>query len=256
MRTPKKQSPTPKQEQRTTIQGSKLEVRESAGVKKLAGYAVVFNSPTDIAGQFTEIIAPGSFTRTLREDDQVMLLDHQSALLLGRRSATTLKLTQDIQGVFFELSLPNSPLGQEVYEGVRLGNWAGCSFGFQVRDDEWTQDAKGDLTRTVKDVRCLETTITAFPQYTDTTIDIRSIRAKLKRDSDANPDDDCPDADKDADGNCPDNEENRCDCECTFCEDGDCADCSDPDCDDESCEDCPATRQRNAHLELLKRRIR
>jgi phage head maturation protease len=63
-----------KNELRTTLQGSRLEARaaQDGSAKKLKGYCVVFNSPTDI-GDFTEIIARGSFTRTLREEDQIML---------------------------------------------------------------------------------------------------------------------------------------------------------------------------------------
>jgi len=160
MKNSKKPKPPqqPKHEIRTTIQGSKLEVREQNGSKKLAGYAVVFNSPTDI-GDFTEIIAPGSFTRTLREDDQVLLRDHKSELLLGRVSAGTLKLTQDGDvGLWFEVTLPNTALGQDTYENVRLNNLQGCSFGFLVRHDTWTQDSSGRLTRVIDDVLCVEVT--------------------------------------------------------------------------------------------------
>jgi HK97 family phage prohead protease len=261
----KQKKHTSTRELRTTIQGSRLEVREQNGTKKLAGYAVVFNSPADLI-DFTEIIAPGSFTRTLREDDQVMLRDHKSELLLGRVSAGTLKLTQDDIGLAFELTVPNTSLGQDTYESVRLGNLQGCSFGFLVRHDTWKQDGNGRLTRIIDDVMCMEVTLTAFPAYEATSVDLRSIREKLKkcskRDLDDDDDDyrpecdpDAPDYDPDA---CPDEDddvEERCSCECSSCSEGDCEDCTNPDCDDDDCDGCPI-QTRQAHSALLLRRLR
>lgn len=260
-----KKQPKQKKEIRSTIQGSKLEAREAQdGSKKLKGYAVVFNSPADI-GDFTEIVAPGSFTQTLREDDQVMLRDHQSELLLGRRSAKTLILTQDEIGVAFELAVPNTSLGQDTYENVRLGNLKGCSFGFIVRDSDWQQDRDGKLTRVIKNVQCFETTLTAFPAYPATSVDTRSVRSKLKLKRDDDDDEldvcneDSPDYDPDAcqawkDDDDGDDEE-ECECECQQCGDDRCEKCSNVNCQDENCLAC-ANQERAAHMALLMRRLR
>lgn len=252
--------PQERRELRTTILGSRLEVREQKdGKKKLRGYAVVFNSPANIGGSFIETIAPGSFTKTLREDDQIMLRDHKSELLLGRRSAGTLSLTQDKTGVAFEVTLPDTALGQDTYENVRLGNLKGCSFGFFVRDDEWSQDGLGNLTRIIKDIQCFEVTLTAMPAYESTSVDLRSVRSKLRKKSDDDDlgllDDDNDDDDDDSDG---DDDEQRCDCACENCQAGNCDECTDTDCDDEDCadNDCPAQITRAAHLALLTRRLR
>jgi len=250
-----------KRELRTTIQGSQLEIREVQGGRTLAGRCVVFNQPANIGGAFLETIAPSSFSQTLREDDQIMLRDHRSELLLGRRSAGTLTLSQDQIGVTFEVSLPDTELGRDTYENVRLGNLRGCSFGFLVRDDEWSQDAAGNLTRLLKNVQCFEVTLTSMPAYDSTSVDIRSVRAKLNRsvdeDDDSEDDDesdvcnpDSPDYDSDAD--C----EDRCDCTCEFCsQDDDCSSCSDDQCDATDCLSCPA-QTRAAHPQLLIRRLK
>jgi uncharacterized protein len=228
---PKKQ----KQEHRSTIQASRLEVRESNGVKKLSGYAVVFNSPADIGGQFTESVAPGSFTRTLQDDDQVILRDHQSEILLGRRSAGTLKLSQDEIGLAFSVTLPSTSNGDDAYENVRLGNLKGCSFGFIVRDDDWTQNSGGSLSRVIKDVQLFEITLTAFPAYDATSVAIsRSARAKLigkRSDEDDDPNDhpgqhwdDEQDAWVDDDDDSEDDDESedfRCSYRCMACRSAD-----------------------------------
>jgi uncharacterized protein len=204
----KQASKNRQQEHRSTIQASRLEVRESGGVKKLSGYAVVFNSPADIGGQFTEKVAPGAFTRTLNEDDQVILRDHQSEILLGRRSAGTLKLTQDDIGLAFSVTLPATANGDDAYENVRLGNLKGCSFGFIVRDDVWSQDSQGALTRVINDVQLFEITLTAFPAYEATSVAIsRSARAKLNLRDDSG---DCEDGqDLNDSGDCVDNDDDE-----------------------------------------------
>jgi len=253
----KKQS----RELRTTIQGSQLEIRQAQGGRTLAGRCVVFNQPANIGGAFLETIAPSSFSQTLREDDQIMLRDHRSELLLGRRSAGTLTLSQDQIGVTFEVSLPDTELGRDTYENVRLGNLRGCSFGFLVRDDEWSQDAAGNLTRLIKNVQCFEVTLTSMPAYDSTSVDIRSVRARLaKRDDDSGDDDDldCDDADAN-DPRCDEDDEDRsvCTCECDGCKQGSCVDCSNANCESE---DCLANRcgvmERNMHFQLITRRLR
>ena len=209
----------------------------------------------------------------MREDDQVMLRDHKSELLLGRVSAGTLKLTQDDIGLAFEVALPNTALGQDTYENVRLSNLLGCSFGFIVRHDTLQQDGKGRLTRIIDDVQCLEVTLTAFPAYEATSVDLRRIRAKLKNskresDDDDELDDVCdPDSDScdpDAcqqlkDDEDDDTEEDRsCSCSCRACaENEDCENCTNESCpdDDNDCLDC-GMALRHARLALLKRRLR
>jgi hypothetical protein len=89
--------------------------------------------------------------------------------------------------VAFEVTLPDTENGRDAYENCRLGNLKGGSFGFVVRDDDWSQDSQGNLTRVIKDVQCFEVTLTAFPAYDKTSVAIsRSARAKLrsKRDDD------------------------------------------------------------------------
>jgi uncharacterized protein len=193
-----------KQELRSTIHGSQLRASQTQdGSRVLRGYAAVFNSPTNIGGLFTEQIAPGAFSRTLAEDDQVMLRDHKSELLLARRSAGTLTLTQDNIGLAFQVTLPNTSLGQDTYENVRLGNLKGCSFMFIPREEDWSYDTSGNLLRSLIDVQCAEVTLTAFPQYDSTSVDIRSVRSKLAQrddsDDDSEDDDYRPECDESSD---------------------------------------------------------
>jgi HK97 family phage prohead protease len=195
------------------------------GTRVLTGYAVVFNSPSVDLGGFTEVCAPGMFTRTLRESpDVLMLRDHVSSQLLGRTSAGTLTLNQDTKGLAFSVSLPNTAIADDTAENVRLGNLDACSFGFNVPDDgdTWTLKPDGSYLRTLVDVNLAEVSLTSFAAYKATSVNLRScppaIRTLLKRSN-----------------------EDGCDCDCTSCVDGDCEGCDMPDCEDAECAEngCP-----------------
>ncbi|MBB2794425.1 UNVERIFIED_ORG: hypothetical protein GGD58_003295 [Rhizobium pisi] len=143
--------------------------------ERISGYAARFNSETTIAGEFRELLAPGCFARTLRDNpDVVMILDHDPGRVLGRTTANTLTLREDGAGLWFELDPdPTTPSGQEAIGTVRRKDVRGCSFGFRVRSEEW-QDGENRLPlRIVKDVDLFEVTLTAFPAYGDTSASFR-----------------------------------------------------------------------------------
>jgi phage head maturation protease len=120
--------------ERRNIKATEIRIAPGAdGSQILTGYAVRFNSPSVDLGGFTEICAPGMFTRTLRDSpDVLMLRDHNSSQLLGRTTAGTLTLTQDSTGLAFKVTLPDSH--RERHSGKRpqwqselVQFWVQCS---------------------------------------------------------------------------------------------------------------------------------
>lgn len=151
---------------------SDLETRDAVKAQAsgaiIKGYAAVFNSPTVIAGEFVEQIAPGAFAETLRRGDVVALLDHDSGRVLGRQSAGTLRLQENGVGLLFELDAdPTTPEGQTAIGTVRRRDIKGCSFGFRVREENWTNEGSLPL-RTILEIELNEITLTAFPAYETT----------------------------------------------------------------------------------------
>lgn len=215
-----------KLEQRS-IRAAEIRVSTGAnGAVVLAGYAVIFNSPSVDLGGFTEIVASGTFSRTLRESPDILCLrDHVPSQLLGRTTAGTLTLNQDSKGLAFSVSLPNTPIALDTAENIRLGNLDACSFGFSVPQggDKWVTTSDGSIVRTLNDVDLAEISITSFAAYPATSVNLRScpvdVRSLLKRTN--------------LDG---------CDCDCPECLDNDCEDCSMDDCEDPYCAEngCPA----------------
>lgn len=141
---------------------------DQAGV--MVGYAALFNTRTDI-GPFTEEIAPGAFKDL---GDVRALWNHDSNFIIGR-TGKNLTLKQDERGLRFELT-PINQRGRDVQEDVRSGLVDGMSFGFRVLNDSWeTRDGKEH--RTIEEVELWEISPVVFPQYKETSVDLRSYEA-------------------------------------------------------------------------------
>jgi HK97 family phage prohead protease len=148
-----------------------LEVR--ADGQTVAGYAAVFNSETDIGGMFREKIAPGAFKPSLNGDVRA-LWNHDSSNVIGRTKAGTLRLAEDSKGLAVEIDLPDTQVGRDLRENMRLGNVDGMSFGFRVTKQQW--DETGDIpVRTIEEVELFEVSAVTFPAYEATEIALRSL---------------------------------------------------------------------------------
>lgn len=135
---------------------------------KVSGYAAVFNSRTSIGDFFDEIIAPGAFTRTLKENDDIRaLFNHDWSVVLGRTKAGTLKLSEDERGLKFELELPNTTAGRDLAASMERGDINQCSFGFYATEETWDYNSEPAL-RTINEAELYEISIVSIPAYEDT----------------------------------------------------------------------------------------
>lgn len=143
--------------------------------ERIFGYAANWNTPTVIAGEFREQLAPGCFTRTLKENpDVLMVLNHDYGRVLGRTTARTLELREDRTGLWFSLTPdPTTPSGAESIGTVRRGDVRGCSFSFRVRAERWEDGGDRLPLRTLEDVDLYEVTLTGVPAYPTTTASLR-----------------------------------------------------------------------------------
>jgi len=153
---------------------------------RFGGHAAVFNSRTAIGNPqtvgFFEEIAPGAFSKTIAEGDARMLVDHDSAHVVSRVSAGTLRLSQDQRGLAVESALDtNLSYVNDLVANLRNGNVTGMSFGFQVVKDEWSsEEARGaDGTahevevRVIREAKLVEVSAVTFPAYEATDAGIR-----------------------------------------------------------------------------------
>lgn len=147
----------------------------SSDFGRLIGYASVYGPLSEDLGGFRERISPQAFTRTLEDKsaDVRALVNHDSSLVLGRRSAGTLKLNTDKNGLGVEIYPPNTSYAKDLHLLIERGDVNQMSFGFIVRADEWTIEETVRV-RTVTDVELIEVSVVTIPAYPDTTVAIRS----------------------------------------------------------------------------------
>ena len=75
---------------------------------RLTGYVATFNSETDIAGLFREVVRSGAFAAAIRRDDVRALYNHNPDQVLGRTRSGTLTLTEDEHGLRYDVILPDA----------------------------------------------------------------------------------------------------------------------------------------------------
>ena len=148
---------------------------EDSSKRMVGGYAIVFNSESRDLGGFTEFVAPEALNRALeRNSDVLALYNHDYANILGRQSSETLRLYKDEKGLRFELDLPDTSLGRDIYELVKRGDLKGNSFGFTVKRDSWKKK-EGKVYRTIEEIKDLyEVSIVSMPAYEATDLMKRS----------------------------------------------------------------------------------
>lgn len=165
----------------TRVQATDFEVRETPNGMVFEGYASVFNSRSENLGGFTEFVAPGAFTRSLKSRNDVKLLwNHDAGQVLGSTRAKSMTLTEDARGLKVTATLPNTQLGRDTAELIKTGIIDSMSFGFNVIKDSWNSEG---TERTLHSVRLFEVSIVAFPAYSSTagTTTVRSLEKLAKR---------------------------------------------------------------------------
>ena len=159
-------------------QGALIQPAEGAIGPNFRGYAAVFNSVTNVAGYFEEVIAPGAFAESLAAgDDVVALFNHEDDYVLGRRSADTLRLTEDDKGLYVEIDGPDTQLARDLSVSVGRGDIKQMSFGFRCLSEKWDEPATpaGIARRTLLKVQLIDVSIVTFPQYEDTEAEACSV---------------------------------------------------------------------------------
>lgn len=109
--------------------------------RTLSGYAAVFESTSKYIG-FYETLKRGSITEdTIKKSDVVLTFEHQNDKVLARskNGEGSLKLSVDEKGLYFECEVPNTTLGNDLYELVKRGDIYECSFAFTIPETDEAQ---------------------------------------------------------------------------------------------------------------------
>lgn len=158
----------------------------------IEGDAAVFNTETTIGSMFRETIRPGAFTRVLSENpDVIAAYNHDWNIVLGRTSAGTLVLTENLRGLHYETKInPKDTEAMNVYHKVKRGDVPQASFAFTVRSEAWTKpQTKGELAlREVIEVeRLFDVGPVAFGAYPQASASARSQAQTFQQDEALSP---------------------------------------------------------------------
>lgn len=126
---------------------------------------------------FKEEMTDGAFRSAAKSDRNIAALYHHDIKdLLGCTAAGTFQLRDDGIGLWGEIDPPDTSTARDVVANMRAGNIRGASMGFfDVRGAvKWRQENGWDI-RSVSDIQMREGTVTGFPIYRSTALNVRSL---------------------------------------------------------------------------------
>ncbi len=128
---------------------------------------------------FVEQISAGAFQESLESRGVVGLWSHDTSQVLGNTRSGTLRVFSDDKELRFELDLPNTTIGNDVYETIKRGDVDGVSFGMRVTKDKWSSENRengGKLyKRSILNAELFEISPVAFPAYPSNEVSARSL---------------------------------------------------------------------------------
>lgn len=145
-----------------------------------SGRTMPFDTETQIGPSswgWKEKFNRNAFNKFLREGDTCWLDQHDSHKPVARVSAGTLAMTKRNGGLEWD-STPTSTASwvADCIATIRAGNYGGCSVGFEVVREAWTDD-KGEPSdqydgthREVLEAKLPEFSTVTFPAYGDTSV--------------------------------------------------------------------------------------
>ncbi|MFH1010211.1 MAG: HK97 family phage prohead protease [bacterium] len=165
----------PKPLERRIATVGEFRVSSADGVSKIAGHAAKFDVLSEDLGGFRERIAPGAFADSIKNSDIRALFNHDSNIVLGRNKAGTLRLSEDLAGLAFEVDAPQTQLVRDmVLAPIERGDVSQCSFGFYTRQDKWAK-LDGEWVRTLLDVELFDVSPVTYPAYPSTDVAVRGL---------------------------------------------------------------------------------
>jgi HK97 family phage prohead protease len=142
----------------------------------LFGYAAKYNTDSQDLGGFIETIAPGAFTKTLKENARVLArYNHKDSHLLGTTEAGTLRVSSDDVGLPYEVDLPDTTSGRDLAVLAARGDVRYSSFAFYCIKDEWSFPDDGPARRVLREVQLVDVAPVNSPAYLDTSVAKRSL---------------------------------------------------------------------------------
>lgn len=162
-----------------TLDALKIE-RADKEPPRMVGHAAVFNQTIEIGRWFRERVAPGAFSRAIKEDDVRALFNHDPNFVLGRNTAGTLLMDEDGVGLAIQIFPPDTQIARDLTVSMERGDVSQMSFGFRVRKEQWDDSDQDIPLRTLLEVELFDVSPVTFPAYPTTDVGLRMLEAYRK----------------------------------------------------------------------------
>lgn len=173
-------------EQRTVPLTVEVRAAEDNNGPIISGHAAVFNSPSHDLGGFREYILPGAFKRTLKNSRDILsFFNHDPHYVLGRTGNKTLTLSEDLEGLAFQVQPPDTAWAADLLTSMRRGDITGASFTFRVIRDQWDKDSDGLPKRSISEVELYEAGPVSMPAYPAADAGVRALLGQAGIDPEA-----------------------------------------------------------------------
>jgi HK97 family phage prohead protease len=156
---------------------------------RIEGYAAKYGVETTIGGLFVERIEKGAFAAAAARDDARALYNHDPNVVLGRKSAGTLRMRDDAVGLYYSVDINlDDPAAKAVAARVSRRDVTGSSFWFEVDGEdgeEWrpAPDRKGLPLRILRKLKLVDVSPVTFPAYPQATASaVRTVGSVAIRD--------------------------------------------------------------------------
>lgn len=165
--------PNERQQRQVRCVAQQFQTRAANDDLYIEGYFSVFNSEYPLWEDASEIVKPGAFTNSVSGDVRA-LINHDSSLVLGRTKAGTLALRQDERGLWGSIKINRDDVdAMNLYARVQRGDVSQCSFGFDIKSEEFVENPDGSVRWIIKDVVLYEVSVCTFPAYAETSVEAR-----------------------------------------------------------------------------------
>lgn len=157
----------------------RCELRSENEGRHISGKAISFDTQSNDIG-FIEILHRGCISQELIDSSNIVFLynhDYNQVIARANKGKGTLNIALRDDGVYFDLDVPNTTMGNDLLENIRLGNITQCSFGFRYANEEGAyKDEKIDdvwYRNVYKIGQLFDLSAVTYPAYDDTYVNAR-----------------------------------------------------------------------------------
>lgn len=157
----------------------RCELRSENEGRHISGKAISFDTESNDIG-FIEILHRGCITQELIDSSNIVFLynhDYNQVIARANKGKGTLNIDLRDDGVYFDLDVPQTTMGNDLLENIRLGNITQCSFGFRYANEEgaYKDEKINDVwyRNVYKIGELFDLSAVTYPAYDDTYVNAR-----------------------------------------------------------------------------------